>query len=299
MTAQDEETDFVDFPAGLAVIAPVRAELLGGDRRLLYLAWLLSVQADDELDDEEMEPPVPAGLGDLSAFLRVVAEFLRIDPDLITVAARVSSPLPTVGARGEAMPRWIEDLPAQEKNRLLGLVLEGKAARARARMLQTYQGNGREAPAAEGARTVRELWAAAGELLGSCGPAGLGRRPLPGKHASTAWPNGAIPRGRRSRTVSPPSFPGSTTGPCHSWRICTPSPIVKGNGQPSHDRCGNYVNGTAARAGSNGAWTRSVPGPFRSRSTACGKRWSASMSDHGDVTVPVHPLVRPRQRKSP
>ncbi|WP_017582070.1 hypothetical protein [Nocardiopsis valliformis] len=164
LTAQDEETDFVEFPAGLAGIAPVRAELLGGDRRLLYLAWLLSVQADDELDDEEVEPPVPAGLGDLSASLRAVAEFLRIDPDLIAVAARASSPLPTAGDRGEAMSRWIEDLPAQEKNRLLGLVVEGKAARARARMLQAFQGNGREDPAAEGARTVRELWTAAGEL---------------------------------------------------------------------------------------------------------------------------------------
>lgn len=162
--SDDEEAGFVDFPAGLAGIAPVRAELLGGDRRLLYLAWLLSVQADDDLDDEEVEPPVPAGLGDLSAPLHAVAEFLRIDPDPITVAARESPPLPTGAGQSTAMARWIEDLPVKEKNLLLRMVAEDEPARARARMLQAFQGSGRGAPgAAEGSRTVRELWTAAGE----------------------------------------------------------------------------------------------------------------------------------------
>ncbi|MFI6575034.1 hypothetical protein ACIBFB_04480 [Nocardiopsis sp. NPDC050513] len=165
LLSQDEEADFVEHPAGLAGIAPVRAELLGGDRRLLYLAWLLSVQVDDELDDGEVEPPVPAGLGDLSAPLCAVAEFLRIDSDLLSVAAQASPPLPTGNGQGEEMSWWIENLPVKEKNRLLGLVVEGEAVRARARMLQAFQAEARGGPAvAEGIRTVRELWSAAGEL---------------------------------------------------------------------------------------------------------------------------------------
>ncbi|WP_017583605.1 hypothetical protein [Nocardiopsis valliformis] len=160
----DEGAEFVEFPAGLAGIAPVRAELLGGDWRLLYLAWLLSVQDGDDLDDEETEPPVPTGLGDLSAPLHAVAEFLRIDPDLLAVAAQASPPLPTGAGQGKAMSRWIEDLPAVEKNRLLGLVADGEAARARSRMLQAFQESARGAPVVvEGTRTVGELWAAAGE----------------------------------------------------------------------------------------------------------------------------------------
>ncbi|GAB3723282.1 hypothetical protein [Nocardiopsis nanhaiensis] len=159
-----ELTEFGGYPAGLAGFAPVRAELLGGDRRLLYLAWLLSVQADDDFDDEEIEPPVPAGLGDLSAPLHAVAEFLCIDPDLLAVAAQESPPLPTGAGQRKEMARWIEDLPVKEKNLLLRMVAEDQPARARARMLQTFQDSGLGAPrAAEGARTVRELWTAAGE----------------------------------------------------------------------------------------------------------------------------------------
>ncbi|GAB3707860.1 hypothetical protein [Nocardiopsis oceani] len=159
-----EETEFLDFPAGLAGIAPVRAELLAGDRRLLYLAWLLSVQADDELDDEEIEPPVPAGLGDLSAPLHAVADFLRIDHDLLEVAAQESPHLPTGTGQGKEMARWIEELPDKEKNHLLRLVAEDKPARARARMLQAFQESGRGTlVVAEGSRTVRDLWTAAGE----------------------------------------------------------------------------------------------------------------------------------------
>ena len=143
----------------------MRAELLGGDRRLLYLAWLLSVQDDDGLDDGELEPPVPAGLGDLSAPLCAVAEFLRIDPDLLSVAAQASLPLPTGDDRRGEVTGWVESLPVKEKNRLLGLVIEGEAVRARASMLQAFRAETRGGPAvAEGTRTVRELWSAAGEL---------------------------------------------------------------------------------------------------------------------------------------
>ncbi|WP_262391839.1 hypothetical protein [Nocardiopsis sp. CNR-923] len=103
-------------------------------------------------------------LGDLSAPLHAVADFLRIDADLLAVAAQASPPLPTGADRGKEMSRWIEERPAKEKNRLLELVADGEAVRARARMLQAFQESGRGAPAvAEGSRTVRELWAAAGE----------------------------------------------------------------------------------------------------------------------------------------
>jgi hypothetical protein len=43
----------------LGSIISIRAELASGDPRPLYLAWLHSV-AEGELDDDEVEPPVPA-----------------------------------------------------------------------------------------------------------------------------------------------------------------------------------------------------------------------------------------------
>jgi hypothetical protein len=80
---EDEE------PEGeLADIAQVRSELAAGDLRPLYLGWLLALQTDfSEVDDEDVEPPVPAGLEDLSAPLKAIVDFLGIDEGLIAVAA--------------------------------------------------------------------------------------------------------------------------------------------------------------------------------------------------------------------
>ena len=45
----------------LSPLVPLRAELIAGDARCLYLGWLLCVQRG-EFDDDEREPPVPPGL---------------------------------------------------------------------------------------------------------------------------------------------------------------------------------------------------------------------------------------------
>ncbi len=87
---QEEADDYWDEPGGqLAAMVQARSELVSGDLRLLYLAWLLALQSD-EVDDEDTEPPVPAGLGDLSAGLQAVVDFFEIDEDLIAVAAALS-----------------------------------------------------------------------------------------------------------------------------------------------------------------------------------------------------------------
>jgi hypothetical protein len=61
LNSEDDDGDWeYDGEGHLASIVPVRAELAAGDTRLLYLAWLLCV-----LDDDEVEPAVPHGLGNL------------------------------------------------------------------------------------------------------------------------------------------------------------------------------------------------------------------------------------------
>src|SRR5436309_2507421 len=81
--APEEADDYWDEPGGqLAAMVQARSELAAGDLRLLYLAWLLALQSD-EVDDEETELPVPAGLGNLSAGLQAVVDFFEIDEDLI------------------------------------------------------------------------------------------------------------------------------------------------------------------------------------------------------------------------
>jgi hypothetical protein len=57
--------EFDDGSGWLAALAPLRQELLQGDLRCLYLAWLLCVQTK-LFDSRALEPPVPPGIQQLS-----------------------------------------------------------------------------------------------------------------------------------------------------------------------------------------------------------------------------------------
>ena len=95
--SDDEDGNgWVEGAGELARMIAIRADLAHGDRRLLYLGWLLKVQRG-ECDDQDVEPPIPSGLGQLNASLRALVEFLRLDEDLISAAALAS---PKVAARG-------------------------------------------------------------------------------------------------------------------------------------------------------------------------------------------------------
>jgi hypothetical protein len=155
LVSDDEEGDELDWGGEglLSAIVPSRAELVGGDLRLLYLAWLLCVQ-DREVPDEEVEPPVPSGLGRLTASSEAAADFLRIDPDLLFVARRV----PPAEEPVEDMATWVENLPVAEKDAALLSLLRGDDPHVRAELLRRFRA---ASPARPGNRTAGDLLAAA------------------------------------------------------------------------------------------------------------------------------------------
>jgi hypothetical protein len=123
--SEDEDVDFDEDELNLSSLISVRAELARGDLRSLYLGWLRCVQSF-EVDDEEVEPPVPPGLGQLSASLENLAEFLYIDRDLLKVAAQSSPPLERSTLDREDVREWLAKLPANEKDEhLTNLVVDG------------------------------------------------------------------------------------------------------------------------------------------------------------------------------
>lgn len=99
--AADEEV--LDEEGSWAVpLALFRADLLAGDSRGLYLAWLGSVQGG-ERRPADREPPRPPGLQRLTGTLHSLAEFLRLDPHLLAVARAAPGRRPrTAGALLEA-----------------------------------------------------------------------------------------------------------------------------------------------------------------------------------------------------
>ncbi|MEU3457392.1 hypothetical protein ABZ671_27875 [Micromonospora sp. NPDC006766] len=166
LTDEDEESEWTDEDGEgrLAAIIPARADLAGGDLRLLYLAWLFAV-GRHEIDDDEPEPPVPPGLGTLTAPLQSLVEFLRIDVDLLAVAAEASAPLSRSAPSTAKLRGWLRGLPADEKDELLLSVLRDGDVPVRAELRRRFraaQPDHDAAEAAPGGRTAGQLRKAAG-----------------------------------------------------------------------------------------------------------------------------------------
>jgi len=166
--SEDEAGDDREWDDGsgwLSSLIPLRADLAGGDHRALYLAWLLCVQTR-ELKDKEAEPPIPAGLGDLTAPLRAFADFLRIDQDLLTAAA-ARSPQADTSLSDLEVERWIAALPDAAKTKWLVRFAGGQEPHLRAELLRQCRASKPSAPrrsTEEAPRTVGEFLAAAERL---------------------------------------------------------------------------------------------------------------------------------------
>jgi hypothetical protein len=147
----------------LASIIPVRAALAAGDLRLLYLGWLRCVQSE-ELDDNEPEPPVPAGMATLDASLTAVAEFLCIDPDLIAAAAAGSAQAAAEPTAAQ-LRSWAAGLPSRDKDAILADLITGDETHLRGRLLRRYRDEHPiDASATTTPRTAGDLLAAATDL---------------------------------------------------------------------------------------------------------------------------------------
>ena len=172
MVSEDEEGDWdPESEEPLAAIVGVRAELAAGDLRPLYLAWLSAYgtwerdeDAFDEEDEELREPLVPAGLGSLTAPQRALADFLRVDADLLKVAAEASPSMPAARDDSGALAARIAGLPDGEKARLLLLVAQDQGARVKMELLHGLRRDRDTGLGAETGRTVGELLDAAALL---------------------------------------------------------------------------------------------------------------------------------------
>jgi hypothetical protein len=160
---RDPDNYWIEAEDRLGPMVQARSDLAVGDLRLLYLGWLLGAQwagQDEEDAIADTEPPVPAGLGDLSAPLRAIADFLEIDKDLMTVAAETSPPLEEPANDGLA--EWITALPAAEKNTLLRMAADGEGAQVQALLLRRFRGSDTGTTGRSGSvRTATGLRAAA------------------------------------------------------------------------------------------------------------------------------------------
>lgn len=117
-TSETEDYDWEEGEGYLLPLISLRSDLIRGDYRCLYLAWLFCAQMG-EIEDDEEEPPVPANLGNLNASLESFADFMRLDKDLIQVAAENSIAEQKSVQNDQKLKNWIGGLSNSEKDTII------------------------------------------------------------------------------------------------------------------------------------------------------------------------------------
>lgn len=164
--SEQEPDDEVDDDEGwMPALLPLRAELADGDLRGLYLDWLLCAQSG-ALDDDAVEPPPPPGLATPSASQQALADFLRLNDDLLAVAAEHTPLRDETHPSRQALERWLGGLAESEKTALLLRLVEGGDPHLRSALLQRFRAAtrataepDREGGGETGRRTVGQLLA--------------------------------------------------------------------------------------------------------------------------------------------
>lgn len=136
---EDENRDWDDDGEGwMDSLIPLRADLMRGDLRCLYLGWLLCVQKA-EVSKNEVEPSVPPGLRQLTSPLESLARFAGLDRELIRAASERSSDWVVARASQSKLAAWIATMPEREKNALLLEVAEKGHAHSQSELLCRFK----------------------------------------------------------------------------------------------------------------------------------------------------------------
>jgi hypothetical protein len=132
-------------------LMPLREEIVAGDLRPLYLAYLAAIGDSNHDWEEPQDVPVPAGLGELTDAQYALAEFYEFSRSFLEAVAEGSPPAPPMTDPTQAYASWIEEQDAAIKNAWLVDLMAKADSSVRAEMLAEF----REARGAVAWPTVR------------------------------------------------------------------------------------------------------------------------------------------------
>jgi len=151
----EDSFDWVEGEGWLPAMLSLRDDILQGDYRMLYLAWLGMLDFEDLLDSVP-EPPVPSGLKKLSPALRTFVDFFEIDDMLIHVAAEAS------GKRQAESQDWlrqaISQLAGEERDSFLLRLAQAEASLSAKLNRRLHQVAPLPKPEGVSRRTAGQLW---------------------------------------------------------------------------------------------------------------------------------------------
>jgi hypothetical protein len=147
-------------------LLPLRAEILNGDLRPLYLAHL-AIATDAGHDPAEVQDaPVPAGLEKLTDTQQALAELYGLSRRFIAAAAKGAPQLPTQPDSIKAYAKWLRNQTEKSKTAWLCDLMSDPQSTVRRTILAEYQKDSHIPawPTSATNRTVAEIKAAAREI---------------------------------------------------------------------------------------------------------------------------------------
>ncbi len=104
----------------------LRDDILGGDYRCLYLAWLARKHDDNyREEDDNVEPPIPARLRNLTEPLEMFVKFMCLEDADLEEAAKKSGDDEPKPPTAKELKEWIAALPEKVKHDTLFSLLQG------------------------------------------------------------------------------------------------------------------------------------------------------------------------------
>ena len=124
--ASQDEGEWIEGQGLLDQMLQLRAQILKGDYRVLYIAWLHLIFQAPDVEESLLElPPVPANLARQDHTLDSFIDFWDIDRDLIQAAAEESESEESIS--DEQLKAQLQHLPTSEKDDYLILLLADEA----------------------------------------------------------------------------------------------------------------------------------------------------------------------------
>ena len=103
----------------LGSLIDIREELMNGDLRALYIAWLATQQMLGSYDEEEAyhidAPPVPSGFGNVTKAQQALAQLLQVPQELLAATAQHSSK-ESVPQPEDDIATWVKSLPPERRD---------------------------------------------------------------------------------------------------------------------------------------------------------------------------------------
>lgn len=143
-------------------LLPLRAEILDGDLRPLYLAHLAAVSDGNHDPEETREGPVPAGLNKLSKAQRALVELYELEALAAAAARNAPAVVETVDSQ-KLLAEWLVRQPAAAKDAWLTRLLADSPAQVKTDIVTEFRKSNTSPawPTTRLDRTIAELQGAA------------------------------------------------------------------------------------------------------------------------------------------